>query len=110
MQVLCRKRIADACERFIYDKFNKKVQKKHFLIMCDLQPWVIVFYYLQIEMPIDKAIDTLLRLDLVSEFPLEESTKLKVVPCSRAHATLKQRWDSLLSQETWHLAARALSG
>jgi len=59
-----------------------------------------VFYFLQIEMPIDKAIDTLLRLDLVSEFPLEENTKLKVVPCSRAHVTLKQRWDSLLSQET----------
>ncbi|XP_020247627.1 uncharacterized protein LOC109825237 isoform X1 [Asparagus officinalis] len=76
-QVSCRNTIGDACERFIYDKFNKKI-----------------------EMPIDKAISTLLRLDLVSEFPVEESTELKVVPCSRAHVTLKQRWDKLLSQET----------
>ncbi|ONK80485.1 uncharacterized protein A4U43_C01F18250 [Asparagus officinalis] len=77
-QVSCRNTIGDACERFIYDKFNKKI-----------------------EMPIDKAISTLLRLDLVSEFPVEESTELKVVPCSRAHVTLKQRWDKLLSQETF---------
>ncbi|KAK1320800.1 hypothetical protein QJS10_CPA03g01934 [Acorus calamus] len=49
-QVSCRKSIGTACERFMYEKFNEKV-----------------------EMPIDKAVDTLLRLNLVKEVLLEEN-------------------------------------
>ncbi|XP_058105167.1 uncharacterized protein LOC131248746 isoform X2 [Magnolia sinica] len=68
-----RKSIGDTCERFMYDKFNEKV-----------------------EMPIDKAMDTLLRLGLVAEISPEGSFRLQALPCSKAYETLKKRWDSLL--------------
>ncbi|KAJ6801128.1 uncharacterized protein M6B38_199855 [Iris pallida] len=71
------KRIGVACETFIYEKFKKKI-----------------------EMPIDKAIKTLQRLDLANEFdPDGISIKLKAIPCTKAYETLKCRWDSLLGQE-----------
>ncbi|XP_038971491.1 uncharacterized protein LOC103710724 isoform X2 [Phoenix dactylifera] len=72
-QVSCRKSMKDACERFMYDKFKEKI-----------------------EMPIDKAVNTLLRLELVTEFPLERSLQLEALPCSEACETLRKRWDGLL--------------
>ncbi|KAK1258439.1 hypothetical protein QJS04_geneDACA006643 [Acorus gramineus] len=72
-QVSCRKSIGTACERFMYEKFNEKV-----------------------EMPIDKAVDTLLRLNLVKEVLLEENFVLQVLPCSKACEVLRQRWASLI--------------
>ncbi|KAL6006669.1 hypothetical protein ACLOJK_032162, partial [Asimina triloba] len=74
MQVASRKSIRNACERFMYDKFNEKV-----------------------EMPIDKAVDALIRLGLVAEIPMEESFRLQALPCSQAYEALKRRWDSLLA-------------
>ncbi|KAG1359298.1 hypothetical protein COCNU_08G007440 [Cocos nucifera] len=76
-QVSCPKRMKDACERFMYDKFKEKI-----------------------EMPIDKAVNTLLRLELVTEFPLERSLQLEALPCSEACETLRKRWDGLLKQRT----------
>ncbi|XP_010941110.1 uncharacterized protein [Elaeis guineensis] len=76
-QVSCRKSMKDACERFMYDKFKEKI-----------------------EMPIDKAVDTLLRLELVTEFPLERSLQLEALPCSEACKTLRKRWDGLLKWRT----------
>ncbi|KAK1296815.1 hypothetical protein QJS10_CPB15g00846 [Acorus calamus] len=72
-QVSCRKSIGTACERFMYEKFNEKV-----------------------EMPIDKAVDTLLRLNLVKEVLLEENFVFQVLPCSKACEVLRQRWASLI--------------
>ncbi|KAI7731134.1 hypothetical protein M8C21_029721 [Ambrosia artemisiifolia] len=63
--------VQDECERFMYDVFKKKV-----------------------EMPIDKAVNTLMRLDLVIE---KEVGGLLPVPCSEAYTILKQRWNSFVS-------------
>ncbi|CAN6466139.1 unnamed protein product [Victoria cruziana] len=70
-QVSCRKTVADMCERFMYDRFKEKVK-----------------------MPIDSAMNTLLRLGLVTEVAGEE--KIQVLPCLEAHERLKKRWDGLL--------------
>ncbi|XP_077245608.1 DUF3754 family protein, putative (DUF3754) isoform X9 [Tasmannia lanceolata] len=72
-EVPCRKSVMEKCERFMYDMFKEKV-----------------------EMPIDKALCTLLRLGLVTEVPLEGNYRLQALPCSKAYEALKQRWDSLL--------------
>lgn len=72
-QVSCRKGLGDECERFMYDVFKEKV-----------------------EMPIDKAMDTLLRLGLVTETAIDGRIELQALPCSQAYDALKQRWDSLL--------------
>lgn len=45
-------------------------------------------------MPIDSAMNTLLRLGLVTEVAGEE--KIQVLPCLEAHERLKKRWDGLL--------------
>ncbi|KAI4355916.1 hypothetical protein L6164_004641 [Bauhinia variegata] len=70
-QATCRQSVGDKCERFMYEAFKVKV-----------------------EMPIDKAINTLLRLDLVTETCTDG---LQAVPCSNAYEALKERWNSLLS-------------
>ncbi|KAJ6795775.1 ERAD-associated E3 ubiquitin-protein ligase HRD1B-like [Iris pallida] len=79
MQASSLKRIMDACERFIYEKSKKKI-----------------------EMPINKAIKTLHRLDLVSEFtPDDINIKLKLFHVQR-HMRLHDVigiWDRLLGQE-----------
>nr|XP_023917388.1 uncharacterized protein LOC112028927 isoform X2 [Quercus suber] len=72
-QVTCRRRVGDKCERFMYDAFKIKV-----------------------EMPIDKAINTLLRLGLVTETPIDGSNRLQAVPCPKAYEALKELWNSLL--------------
>nr|XP_043639324.1 uncharacterized protein LOC122610397 [Erigeron canadensis] len=64
----------DQCERFMYDVFRKKV-----------------------EMPIDKAVNTLMRLDLVIEKEVGERVGLLPVPCSEAYTILKQRWNSFVN-------------
>ncbi|XP_021998777.1 uncharacterized protein LOC110895734 isoform X3 [Helianthus annuus] len=63
--------VRDQCERFMYDVFRKKV-----------------------EMPIDKAVNTLMRLELVIE---KEVGGLLPVPCSEAYTILKRRWNSFVS-------------
>uniref|UniRef100_A0A1D1Z6I3 GTPase Era n=2 Tax=Anthurium amnicola TaxID=1678845 RepID=A0A1D1Z6I3_9ARAE len=73
-QVSCRKSLGDACEKFIYDRFQEKV-----------------------EMPIKNAIDTLLRLEIVREVPVNENFGLQALPCLKAYEVLRHRWDSLLS-------------
>lgn len=72
-QMLDRKSIGAECEMFLYDKFNE-----------------------QIDMPVDKAMDTLMRLGLVSEFPLEANFTAEAISCSQACDTLRKRWNSLL--------------
>ncbi|KAK1439437.1 hypothetical protein QVD17_05255 [Tagetes erecta] len=64
----------DQCERFMYDVFKKKV-----------------------EMPIDKAVNTLMRLDLVIEKEDGGTIGLLPIPCSEAYTILKQRWNSFVS-------------
>ncbi|KAF8379869.1 hypothetical protein HHK36_027334 [Tetracentron sinense] len=72
-QVTSRKSVGNTCERFMYDKFNEKV-----------------------EMPVDKAIDTLLRLGLVTEVSFDGNVRLHTIPCPKAYETLKQRWNNFL--------------
>ncbi|GKB22633.1 MAP protein, partial [Tanacetum coccineum] len=64
----------DQCERFMYDVFRKKV-----------------------EMPIDKAVNTLMRLDLVIEKEVDGRVGLLPIPCCEAYTILKQRWNSFVS-------------
>ncbi|KAF6147936.1 hypothetical protein GIB67_038079 [Kingdonia uniflora] len=71
-QGTCRRSIGAICERFMYEKLKIKV-----------------------EMPIDKAMDTLVRLGLVEEVFVDGNTQLKALPCSKACEALKRRWDSL---------------
>lgn len=73
-QVTCPKNAGDKCERFMYDVFRKKVQ-----------------------MPIDKAVNTLVRLGLVKEKTVGGKTGLHAIPCPKACEILKQRWNSLMS-------------
>ncbi|XP_024183228.1 uncharacterized protein LOC112188360 [Rosa chinensis] len=68
--------VGDTCERFMYDVFKVKV-----------------------EMPVDKAIATLLRLGLAAETSIGGRITLQAIPCSSAYDSLKQRWNSLLSQD-----------
>ncbi|KAG2720774.1 hypothetical protein I3760_02G050800 [Carya illinoinensis] len=72
-QVPCCRSIGDKCERFMYDAFKVKV-----------------------EMPIDEAIDTLMRLGLVTETSIDGSNRLQAVPCPKAYEGLKERWNGLL--------------
>ncbi|KAJ4955555.1 hypothetical protein NE237_012338 [Protea cynaroides] len=72
-QVHCRRTIGDTCERFVYEKFKEKI-----------------------EMPVNKAMDTLLRFGLVTEQPFDGYLKLQAVPCSKAYEALEQRWNSLI--------------
>uniref|UniRef100_A0ACD6A972 Uncharacterized protein n=2 Tax=Avena sativa TaxID=4498 RepID=A0ACD6A972_AVESA len=77
-QVSSRASIRDRCERFMHDKFNT-----------------------EIEMPIDKAMDTLLRLGLVIELPSNgSSSSVIALPCPDAYEILRSRWDSLLEHST----------
>jgi len=76
-QVSSRASIRDTCEQFMYEKFKAKI-----------------------EMPIDKAIETLVRLGLVIELPTNGGSSVIGVPCSEAYGILRSRWDSLLEQRT----------
>uniref|UniRef100_A0ACD5XX82 Uncharacterized protein n=1 Tax=Avena sativa TaxID=4498 RepID=A0ACD5XX82_AVESA len=72
-QVCSRTSIRERCERFMHEKFNA-----------------------EIEMPIDKAMDTLLRLGLVIELPSNGSSSVIALPCQDAYEILRSRWDGLL--------------
>ncbi|XP_039134746.1 uncharacterized protein LOC120272072 isoform X2 [Dioscorea cayenensis subsp. rotundata] len=74
-QVSCAKGVKDECEKFLYAKFKEKI-----------------------EMPIDKALDTVMRLGLVMEFSEQGKIKLKAIPCSIAYDNLRKHWDHLLEQ------------
>ncbi|KAI3506407.1 hypothetical protein L1887_28765 [Cichorium endivia] len=64
----------DQCERFMYDVFRKKV-----------------------EMPIDKAVNTLMRLELLIEKEVGGRVALVPIPCLEAYTILKQRWNTFVS-------------
>ncbi|XP_059457263.1 uncharacterized protein LOC132187106 [Corylus avellana] len=73
-QVTCRGSVGDKCERFMYDAFK-----------------------VEVEMPIDKAINTLVRLGLVTETDrIDGSNRVQAVPCPKAYEGLKERWNCLL--------------
>ncbi|KAH0982163.1 hypothetical protein GBA52_009340 [Prunus armeniaca] len=72
-KLTCRQSVADDCERFMYDVFKVKV-----------------------EMPVDKAVTTLLRLGLATETPIDGRISLQAISCSEAYESLKERWNSLL--------------
>ncbi|KAL5719347.1 hypothetical protein ACHQM5_012139 [Ranunculus cassubicifolius] len=72
-QVTSRKFIADTCEKFIYNNFKEKV-----------------------EMPIDKAMNTLLRLGLVTEVATDGNIRVQPLPCLEGYEALKRHWDLLL--------------
>ncbi|XP_030496908.2 uncharacterized protein LOC115712710 isoform X2 [Cannabis sativa] len=73
-KMICRRSVGDKCEQFMYAMFKVKV-----------------------EMPVDKAISTLLRLGLATESSIDGRIILQAVPCSKAYEALKMRWNSLLS-------------
>lgn len=54
------------------------------------------FKLMQVEMPVDKAVATLLRLGLATETPIDGRISLEAISCSKAHNSLKERWNSLL--------------
>ncbi|XP_058780348.1 uncharacterized protein LOC131653994 isoform X2 [Vicia villosa] len=71
-QVTSRQRVGEECERFMYEVFKVKV-----------------------EMPIDKALNTLLRLSLATETCIDGKHGLLAIPCPQAYEALKERWNSL---------------
>ncbi|KAK7270592.1 hypothetical protein RJT34_25881 [Clitoria ternatea] len=73
-QVISRQSVGERCERFMYEAFKVKV-----------------------EMPIDKALNTLLRLGLAAETCIDGRRGLLATPCPKAYEALKERWSSLLS-------------
>ena len=48
-------------------------------------------------MPIDKAIATLLRLNLVTETCIDGKLGLQAITCPQAYEALKQQWNNLIS-------------
>ncbi|KAH9618227.1 hypothetical protein KSS87_016171 [Heliosperma pusillum] len=72
-QFPCRKSLGEECERFLYKTFREKVQ-----------------------MPVDKAVDMLIKFGLVQEQTIIGKNTLEVVPCSIAYDALRERWDCLL--------------
>ncbi|XP_019447627.1 PREDICTED: uncharacterized protein LOC109350779 isoform X2 [Lupinus angustifolius] len=73
-QVTSRQSLGEKCERFMYEIFKVKV-----------------------EMPIDKALNTLLRLSLATETWVDGRHGVMAIPCPEAYEALKERWNSLLS-------------
>ncbi|CAL1398812.1 unnamed protein product [Linum trigynum] len=77
-QATCIRSVGEECERFVYNAFAVKV-----------------------EMPVEKAVKTLLRLGLIAESPGSQpdgtSNKVEAVPCREAYEALKQRWNELLA-------------
>ncbi|WVY99614.1 hypothetical protein V8G54_025684 [Vigna mungo] len=72
-QVISRQTVGEKCERFLYEVFKVKV-----------------------EMPIDKALNTLLRLGLATETCIDGNRGLLAIPCPEAYEALKERWNILL--------------
>ncbi|URE48717.1 hypothetical protein MUK42_14537, partial [Musa troglodytarum] len=76
-QISSRKNIKDSCEKFMYDRFEEKI-----------------------EMPVNKVVDTLMRLGLMSEISVQGNIVLKVLPFSEAFETLRKRWTELLESKS----------
>ncbi|KAJ4727971.1 DUF3754 family protein [Melia azedarach] len=72
-QVTCRQTVKYKCEKFMYDAFKEKV-----------------------EMPVDKAVNILVRLGMVTETSIDGRFELQATPCPKAYEALRERWDSLL--------------
>ncbi|KAI9180910.1 hypothetical protein LWI28_009370 [Acer negundo] len=72
-QATSRQAVKDKCEKFMYDVFKEKV-----------------------EMPVDKAVNLLVRLGMVTETSIDGRFRLQAIPCRKAHETLKSRWNNLL--------------
>ncbi|XP_020538554.1 uncharacterized protein LOC105642744 isoform X2 [Jatropha curcas] len=72
-QINCHRSVGEECERFMYDAFKVKV-----------------------EMPVEKAMNTLIRLGLVMETPIDGRIRLQAISCAKAEKVLKERWNSLL--------------
>ncbi|KAL7106488.1 hypothetical protein ACP275_07G116700 [Erythranthe tilingii] len=73
-QVKSTRAIREQCEAFLYDCFQEKV-----------------------EMPVEKAIDTLMRIGLVTEKKVSLGDILvEAVPCTTALLILRHRWNTLL--------------
>ncbi|KNA03812.1 hypothetical protein SOVF_205540 [Spinacia oleracea] len=68
-----RTSLGEECERFLYSKFKEKVK-----------------------MPVDKAVDMLIKFGLVVEKKINGKYILQVIPCSVAYDALRNRWDCLL--------------
>ena len=47
-------------------------------------------------MPVDKAVNLLVRLGMVTETSIDGSFRLQAIPCPKAHEALKSRWNDLL--------------
>ncbi|KAL9162692.1 hypothetical protein ABFS82_07G109700 [Erythranthe guttata] len=76
-QVRSTRAIREQCEAFLYDRFQEKV-----------------------EMPVDKAIHTLMRLGLLTEKKVslvdDGDILVQAVPCTTAYLILRDRWNTLL--------------
>ncbi|KAH7578146.1 hypothetical protein JRO89_XS01G0346000 [Xanthoceras sorbifolium] len=69
----CHQAVKDKCEKFMYDVFKEKV-----------------------EMPVDKAVNLLVRLGMVTETAIGGRFRLQAIPCPMAHEALRARWNNLL--------------
>ncbi|KAK9757686.1 hypothetical protein RND81_01G179200 [Saponaria officinalis] len=66
-----RKSLGEECEDFLYRTFSEKL-------------------------PVDKAVDMLIKFGLVQEITMSGENVLQTVPCSVAYDALRERWDCLL--------------
>ncbi|KAK6161599.1 hypothetical protein DH2020_004980 [Rehmannia glutinosa] len=73
-KVASTRAIGHKCETFIEDVFGKKI-----------------------EMPVDKAIKTLVRLGLVIDKVVDGQIVLQAIPCNSAYHILRNRWNSLIN-------------
>ncbi|KZV33828.1 pyruvate kinase, cytosolic isozyme-like [Dorcoceras hygrometricum] len=93
--------VGDECERFIYNIFQEKLLVNrtlyektaasgfgciHFLLDASEQQLV--------HMPVEKSIDTLVRLGLVTKKTVDGQIGVQAVPCSRARAILQKCWNN----------------
>lgn len=51
---------------------------------------------MQVEMPIDKAANILVRLGMAREISIDGRFSLQATPCQQAYEALQERWDGLL--------------
>ncbi|KAL9228773.1 hypothetical protein vseg_004317 [Gypsophila vaccaria] len=72
-EIHTRKTLGEGCEIFLYKTFSEKVQ-----------------------MPVDKAVDMLIKFGLVQEITMSGESVLQTVPCSTAYDALRERWDCLM--------------
>ncbi|XP_075511913.1 uncharacterized protein LOC142547478 isoform X2 [Primulina tabacum] len=80
------------CIHFLLDASEQQQYKEAILVYAIL----LKMEGGQVEMPVEKSIDTLVRLGLVTRETVDGQIRLQAVPCSRAHAILQKRWSSLI--------------